>query len=60
MLNAVRYVVEVTEHSYVFPNYRIGNCREVHSKLIATNRGFSLIDGNGLLVAVLDDVFSFG
>ena len=54
------YVVEVTEHSYVFSNYRIGNGREVHSKLIATNRGFSLIDGNGLLVAVLDDVFSFG
>ena len=59
MLNAVRYVVEVAEHSYVFPNYRIGNGREVQCKLIATNRGFSLIDGNGL-DAVLDDAFSFG
>ena len=49
--------MEVAEHSYAFPNHRIGYGREVQSKLIASNTGFSLIDGNGPLDAVLDDVF---
>lgn len=39
---------------------RTGNGQEVQSKPIATNRGFSLIDGNGLLDAALYDVISFG
>ena len=39
---------------------RIGNDREVQSKLVATYRGFSLFDGNGLLDGALYDVIFVG